>query len=94
VATDTGEIKVALSGMEISFEEGADAFNSGVDDGIRAMAQGQIKMLDGMIQLLETVVEMEKLGDITNGDNTIDLVDLFPSFKESDQADKKAIQNK
>jgi len=41
-------------------------------------------MLDGMIQLLETVVAMEKLGDITGENDTIDISDLFPSIDWKD----------
>lgn len=81
VATDTGEIKVALSGMQLDFKTGADAFSGGVTEGIRALAKSQSDMLDGMIQLLETVVAMEELGDIDAGkDGKIDLGDLFPEF--------------
>ena len=81
VATSTGDIKVALSGMSIDFESGADAFSGGVTEGIQALAQSQVEMLDGMIQLLETVVAMEKLGDIdASGDGHIDLGDLFPEI--------------
>ena len=50
----------------------------GVHEGIQAMAKSQIEMLDGMIQLLETVVAMEGLKDVAGEDNTIDLTDLFP----------------
>jgi len=81
VATSTGDIKVALSGMSIDFESGADAFSGGVTEGIQALAKSQVEMLDGMIQLLETVVAMEKLGNITGGDEEINLTDLFPKFK-------------
>jgi hypothetical protein len=39
-------------------------------------------MLDGMIQMLETVVAMEKLGDIAgeDGDNEIEISDILPKF--------------
>ncbi len=38
-------------------------------------------MLDGIIKLLETVVAMEKLGDIdANGNGVINIDDIFPSF--------------
>ena len=84
VATNTGDIKVALSGMSLDFEAGANNFSSGVTDGIQAMAKSQIEMLDGMIQLLETVVAMEKLGDITGENDTIDISDLFPSIDWKD----------
>jgi len=41
-------------------------------------------MLDGMIQLLETIVAMEKMGDIAGGgdqDNVIDLHDILPKIE-------------
>jgi len=34
-------------------------------------------MLDGMIRLLEVIVQMESLGDITGENNTIDFEDFF-----------------
>ena len=78
VVTDTGEVKVALSGMSLDFAAGADAFSSNVTEGIQALAKSQSKMLDGLIKLLEAVVAMEKLGDIDVGDNGIlDLSELF-----------------
>ena len=92
VATSTGDIKVALSGMSIDFESGADAFSGGVTEGIQALAQSQVEMLDGMIQLLETVVAMEKLGDITGDNDTIDIGDLFPDINW-ESGEKKAISN-
>ena len=78
VATDTGEIKVALSGMSLNFEAGADAFSGGVTEGIQTLAKSQVDMLDGMIQLLETVVAMESLGDIdTDKNGIIDLSNIL-----------------
>lgn len=92
VATSTGEIKVALSGMSLDFEEGADAFSGNVTEGIQAMAESQVSMLDGMIQLLETVVAMEKLGDITGDNDTIDIGDLFPNI-DWESGEKKIVSN-
>ena len=80
VVTDTGEVKVALSGMSLNFEEGADAFSSNVTEGIQKMAKSQSDMLGGLIKVLELVVAMEKLGDITGDNDTIDVTDLFPKF--------------
>ena len=91
VVTDAGEVKVALQGISVDFETGADVFSGNVTEGIQAMAKSQVKMLDGMIQLLETIVAMEKLGDITGGDNTIDLTDLFPEF--TSDTDKQVLNN-
>ena len=80
--TKTGEVKVALGDIGISFKAGADDMSKGIDTGLDAIADSQISMLDGMIQLLETVVAMEKLGDIdSNKDNKIDLSELFPEFE-------------
>jgi len=55
VATDTGEVKVALNGMALNFENGTDEFSDGVDSGIKALAKAQIKMLDGLISMLEAI---------------------------------------
>jgi len=48
-----------------------------VGEGIKEIANSQIKMLDSMIQLLETVVAMEELGDIDVEGNGIDFGELF-----------------
>lgn len=81
VATSTGDIKVALSGMSLDFEAGADAFSGNVTEGIQTFAKSQVEMLDGMIQMLETIVAMEKLGDIDgNGNKHIEIDDLFPKI--------------
>jgi len=52
-------MKVNLNKLGANFEGGAEGMAKGVDAGIKAMAKDQIKMLDGLIQLLETVVAME-----------------------------------
>ena len=79
VATD-GSIKVDLSKFGLDFETGADAMKSGVNEGIREMAKSQVEMLDGMIQLMETIVAMEKLGDIDVDGNGIDFSEMFTAF--------------
>jgi len=67
--------------MELDFTQGTDAFSAGVTTGIQELAKSQSQMLDGMIKLLETVVAMEKLGDIDEGkDGHIDIGDLFPTI--------------
>jgi hypothetical protein len=38
-SSDTGELKVALSGMALNFENGTADFSSGIDDGIKALAE-------------------------------------------------------
>ena len=77
VATDTGEIKVSLGDIGIDFSDGSNTMADNVDAGIKAMAQSQMDMLDGLIQLLETIVQMQALGDIDTDSNGIDLSDIF-----------------
>jgi len=38
-------------------------------------------MLDGVINMLEVIVAMEGLEDVTGEDNVIDLGDIFPNFE-------------
>lgn len=75
--TSTGELKVSLGKMSVGFEAGAEAMGANVEDGIEAIADAEIKMLDGMISVLETIVAMEKLGDIDVEGNGIDLGEIF-----------------
>lgn len=77
---DGDGVKVDLTKFGANFTGGAEGMAKGVHEGIKAMAESQIEMLDGMIQLLETVVAMEGLKDIAGTDNKIDLTDLFPEF--------------
>ena len=77
VATD-GSVKVDLSSFGLDFSTGAAAMQSGVDEGIHAIAHSQVEMLDGMIKLMETIVAMEKLGDVDVGGNgIIDFEEIF-----------------
>ena len=50
--------KVTLEGIGIDFESGAAGMSGNIEDGIHAMAQSQIDMLDGLIAFLETIVAM------------------------------------
>jgi len=77
---DGDGVKVDLTKFGANFTGGAEGMAKGVHEGIKAMANSQIEMLNGMIQLLETVVAMEGLKDIAGTDNEIDLTDLFPKF--------------
>lgn len=72
-----GEMKIDLSKIGVDFASSADGMAAGIDDGIHAMAQSQIDMLDGLISLLETIVAMESLGDIDVDGDGIDLTDIF-----------------
>jgi len=77
IDTSTNELKVSLGKMSIDFEAGADAMGKNVDAGVKAIAEAEISMLDSMISVLETIVAMEKLGDIDVEGNGIDFNDLF-----------------
>lgn len=72
--------KIKLSKIGTDFSLGADMMSSGVEDGIHAMAQSQIDMLDAMINLLEAVVAMENIDELTGDDKVLDMTDLFPKF--------------
>ena len=76
-SVDGGEMKVNLGKLGIDMQTGASQMRSGLNSGLKTMAQEQIKMLDAAIAMLEAVVAMEELGDIdANGDTTIDLSEL------------------
>ena len=81
IATKTGKLQVAMGDIGVEFKKGAGGMKQGIDDGIKAMAQSQIDMLDGMIQMLETIVAMEKLGDIAGENDVIDVSDIFPDIQ-------------
>ena len=70
--------KVDLSKFGVDFASGADQMNANIENGIHELAASQVAMLDAMIQLLETIVAMEELGDIdVDSDNTLDLGEIF-----------------
>ena len=83
-AIDTGEIKVNLGSIGIGIKSGAEAMQDSVTSGIQAAAKSQVKMLDGLIAMLEIIVAMEQLGDITGEDTQIDLGDIFVFSDEND----------
>ena len=91
VASD-GSIKVDLSQFGLDFVGGADEMAGNVNEGIRAIAKAQIAMLDNMIQLMETVVAMEKLSDVdVNANNKLDLNEMFEIEYEDDGTTIKKI---
>lgn len=72
-----------FSATGMNFKQGAKGFSKDITKGIRDYAKSQVKMLDGMISMLETIVAMEKLGDIAgeSGDeNTIEIEDILPQI--------------
>ena len=70
--------KVTLEGIGIDFESGAAGMGANIEDGIHAMAQSQISMLDGLIAFLQTIVAMQKLGDVdTDFSGSIEIGEIF-----------------
>ena len=91
-----GKYKINLSGlsqMGIDFAAAGVDMKGNVTEGIHDYAQAQVEMLDGMIQVLETIVAMQKLGEITGDDNKIDMTDLFPEFNMDDENEKHIMNN-
>jgi len=83
----TGDMGVTLSEFGINFASGIDGLSENVDAGIDKFADEQIKMLDSMIGLLETIAAMEQLGDIDVDENGLDFGDLFlKTFNADTQA--------
>ena len=83
VAAD-GSIKIDLTKFGVDFFTGASDMNTSIQDGIKKFAQSEVDMLDSMIQLMETIVAMEQLGDIDVEGNGIDFSDLFKSTYNQD----------
>ena len=73
-------VKVNLEDLGIDFASGADSAKNNFADGVHALAESQIAMLDAAIKVLEIVVAMEALGDIDvqgNNNGHIDLGEIF-----------------
>lgn len=84
---------INLTQWGVDFASGAEGMAKGVDKGIKQMAQSQIKMLDGLIQMLETVVAMENFKDLdSTGDGSFGLTELFQQMSEGWESTEKAQQ--
>ena len=70
-------VKVAMSGIGFDFLSGAEEMGLSFDDGIKEVAKSQIKMLDAAIQILETIVAMEDIGNIDKNGDGINLDDIL-----------------
>ena len=71
-------VKVNLEGLGIDFAAGADSAKSNFADGVHALAESQIAMLDAAIKVLEVIVAMEQLKDVdVNGDNKLNIGEIF-----------------
>lgn len=77
--------KVDLSNFGVDFASGADQMNANIENGIHELADSQIQMIDAMIQLLETIVAMEELGNIDVDENNIfNFDDIFEAINTDD----------
>ena len=75
-AVDTGDMMVNIGALGINLAKGGKEFENNIDAGIDAVADAQIRALDGLIAMLELIVQMEELGDIAGEDMTIELPDI------------------
>lgn len=57
-------VQIDMAKLAKNLDTGATKMGEGFDDAVRKMAESQVHMLDAMIQVLETIVAMEKLGKI------------------------------
>ena len=74
-----GSLKVNLSKIGVDFATGADTMNENVADGIKAVSQSQVEMLDSLIGLLEAIVTMEDAfkGMDVDSDAKLSIGELF-----------------
>ena len=81
-------VKVDLSKLGVDFVSGADSAKSNFADGVHALAESQVAMLDAAIKVLEVVVAMEKLGDVdVNKNNKLDIGEIFGDMGVTDNGD-------
>lgn len=80
---DIKGMMASLGNIGTAFEAGALEMKGGVTDGIHAVAQANIDMLDSMIAILETVVGMQNaLATVDeNGDNELGLDEIFENLE-------------
>ena len=86
-AVDSGDVMVNLGSLGISLANGASSMEAGITEGVESIANSQVEALDGLIAMLELIVAMEQLGDITGEDTTIDLGDIFAVANEGEATD-------
>jgi hypothetical protein len=62
--------------MGIDFNSAADGMGANINEAVKKISAAEVSMLDGMIAVLENIVAMEKLGDITADDTELELGDI------------------
>ena len=71
-------VKVNLENIGVDVLGGTEGMTSNFEKAIKEVAHGQVEMLGAAIQMLETIVAMEELGDIDiDKNNQIDLGEIF-----------------
>ena len=70
-------VKINLEELGADFDLGAEGMADGFASGIQEVAKSQVEMLDAAIQMLETIVAMEEIGNIDTEGNGIDLGNIF-----------------
>ena len=78
LGSENNNYGVVLSKFGIDMEAGAESYADSVDSTIKTMAQAQIKVLDGLIQMFEVIVAMEQFEGLDiDKDNWLDWKELF-----------------
>ena len=90
---DTGDMKVNLAGIGLSLSSGGSSLEKGITSGVESIANAQVEALDGVIAMLELIVAMEQLGDITGKDTKIDLGDIFAVSDEGEATENIELMN-
>ena len=73
-------VQIDMGKLATNLQTGATNMGEGFDDAIHQMAESQVHMLDGMIKLMETIVAMEKLGQVDVDNNG--LLSIGEIFKD------------
>lgn len=76
LTTANGNLVVDFSKFGVDFAGGIDDMAGGLEKGLKSLAEEQIKMLDGLIAMLETLKTIEEL-KLDQDENGIDLGEIF-----------------
>ena len=76
-------LMVSLKGFGVDFAAGAQAMGGDFEKGMKEFAKTQVKLLDGLIAFMETIVAMEQLEDIdSEKDGILSFENLFSSLSD------------
>ena len=75
-------LMVSLKGFGVDFAAGAKAMGGDFEKGMKEFAKTQVKLLDGLIAFMETIVAMEQLEDIDDKDGILSFEELFPKLSD------------